>query len=250
MITDIFFYVLAVPGVICLGLAKGGFAAVGMIAAPLLALYIPPLQAAAILLPILIVQDAISVWTYRKDWSAWNLKVLVVGSAIGVCAAWLTAAHVSDNFVRIMVGLIGAAFVLNAWLRPAPAGGSKPTAGKGMFWGAVSGFTSTMAQAGGPPFQVFVLPQRMPKMRLVGTATMFFAVNNLFKIAAYVGLGQFSADGFGTSLVLLPIAIAGNFLGIWLVRVTPTELFYKIAYVMVLLISLSLLWQGTVRMLA
>jgi uncharacterized membrane protein YfcA len=249
VITDLFFYVLAIPGVICLGLSKGGFAAAGMIAAPLLSLYIPPLQAAAILLPILIVQDAISVWTYRKEWSAWNLKVLAAGSAIGVCAAWLTAAYVSDNFVRIMVGLIGASFVLNTWLRAATAGASKPTVARGMFWGAVSGFTSTMAQAGGPPFQVFVLPQRLSKMTLVGTGTMFFAVNNVFKIAAYVGLGQFSADGIGTSLVLMPIAVAGNFLGIWLVRVTPTELFYKIAYVMVMLISLLLLWQGTVRIL-
>jgi uncharacterized membrane protein YfcA len=90
----------------------------------------------------------------------------------------------------------------------------------------------------------------MPKLRLVGTGTMFIAVNTVFKLAAYLGLGQFSADGVGTSLVLLPIAVAGNFFGIWLVRITPTELFYKIAYVMVMLISLALLWQGTVRTLA
>ena len=249
MITDIVFYVLAVPGVICLGLSKGGFSAVGMVAAPLLALYIPPLQAAAILLPILITQDVLSVWVYRKDWSAWNLKVLVPGSALGVCVAWVTAAYVSDNAVRVMVGVIGVSFVLNAWLRTAPAGEARPTAVKGWFWGAVSGFTSTMSQAGGPPFQVFVLPQRMPKMTLVGTAALYFAINNLFKLVAYFGLGQFSLDGLATSAALLPLAIASNFLGIWLVRVTPTELFYRIAYWMVLMISLALLVQGAMRLL-
>ena len=249
MITDILFYVLAVPAVICLGLSKGGFSAVGMVAAPLLALYIPPLQAAAILLPILLTQDVLSVWVYRHDWSAWNLKVLLPGCAMGVCIAWLTAAYVSDNAVRVMVGVIGVSFVLNAWFRKGPVTPMKPTAPKGVFWGTVAGFTSTLSQAGGPPFQVFVLPQRMPKMTLVGTATLFFATNNVFKIAPYFALGQFSLDGLATTAVLMPLAIASNFLGIWLVRVTPTELFYKIAYWAVLAISLTLLWQGTARLL-
>jgi uncharacterized protein len=96
---------------------------------------------------------------------------------------------------------------------------------------------------------VFTLPQRMAKMTLVGTGTMFFAINNIFKLAPYVALGQFSTDGLATSAVLLPVAIAGNFLGVWLVRVTPTELFYRIAYWLVLAISAALLWQGTTRVL-
>src|SRR5499426_581083 len=99
--TDPLFYLLAVPAVTLLGLGKGGFAGVGMIAAPLLALALPPLQAAAILLPILIVQDAISVWVYRRDWDAWNLKVLLIGSIFGVAIAALLAAHVSDAHVRL-----------------------------------------------------------------------------------------------------------------------------------------------------
>jgi len=63
VITDPLFYLAAIPGVILVGLAKGGFTSVGMIATPLLALYLPPLQAAAIYMPILLCQDVISVWT-------------------------------------------------------------------------------------------------------------------------------------------------------------------------------------------
>lgn len=250
MITDIVFYLLAFPAVIFLGLSKGGFAGAGIVATPLLALYIPPLQAAAILLPIMMCQDAISIWTYRKDWSAWNVKVLTAGAVIGVGIAWLVAAHVSDDFVRILVGLIGVSFVLNAWLRPPTTAQVKPTAARGVFWGAVTGFTSTMSQAGGPPFQVFVLPQRMAKMTLVGTNTMFFAAMNALKVVPYFALGQFSSEGLGTSALLLPLAIATNFFGIWLVRVTPTELFYRIAYWLVLAISLALLWQGVTGAMA
>lgn len=249
MITDAYFYLVALPAVIFLGLSKGGFSAFGGVATPLLALYLPPLQAAAIILPLLITQDALSVWNYRKDWSVWNLKVLIPGGILGVGAAWLFAAHVSDNLVRISVGAIGLAFVFNAWFLSKPAT-SVPSAIRGLFWGTLSGFTSTMSQAGGPPFQVFVLPQNLPKMTLVGTSTLFFATVNLLKIAPYFALGQFSTSGLGTSLALLPVAVAANFLGIWLVRITPTELFYKIAYWMVLAVSFALLWQGVTRSLS
>jgi uncharacterized membrane protein YfcA len=249
VITDFYFYVLAIPAVTSLGLSKGGFAAVGGISTPLLALYLPPLQAAAIMLPIVLVQDAISVWNYRREWSAWNLMVLLPGALIGIGIAWLFAAHVSDDFVRITVGLIGLAFVMYAWFGPKPTTLKPPPAATGVFWGMVAGFTSTMSQAGGPPFQVFVLPQRLPKMVLVGTTTIFFATLNFLKVIPYFALGQFSGEGFITSLVLLPIAVATNFLGIWLVRITPTELFYRIAYWMVLVISTALLWQGVSHLL-
>ena len=66
IITDPLFYLLAIPAIVALGIGKGGFAGVGMISTPLLALVMPPLQAAAILLPILLCQDVISVWVYRR----------------------------------------------------------------------------------------------------------------------------------------------------------------------------------------
>ena len=112
------------------------------------------------------------------------------------------------------------------------------------FWGGVSGFTSFMTQGGGPPFQVHVLPQRLPKLTLVGTTTIFFAVVNVLKIGPYFMLDQFTTKNFATSLLLLPIAVLANFAGIWLVRKTPTGLFYNIAYVLLFIISLLLLWQG------
>jgi uncharacterized membrane protein YfcA len=244
LVTDPVFYLIAVPAVLALGLSKGGFAGIAILATPLLALYLPPLEAAALLLPILIVQDVISVWVYRRDWSAWNLKVLFPGAIIGMGIAWLFAAQVSDTVIRLAVGSIGAAFVLQTFLRRGPVEPRRKTAASGVFWGALSGFTSFIVQGGAPPFQVHVLPQMLPKMTLVGTTTIFFAVVNALKIGPYFALGQFSPKNFATSLVLLPLAIAANFLGIWLVRITPQQLFYQIAYLLVLLVSLLLLYQG------
>lgn len=244
IIADPVFYYVAIPAVILLGLAKGGFAGLGIASTPMLALYLPPLEAAALILPILITQDLISAYVYRKDWDSWNLKVMLPGAVIGMTLAWILAAYLSDAFVRIVVGGIGLTFVANTLLRRTRVEPHPKTAASGVLWGGVSGFTSFMTQGGGPPFQVHILPQRLPKMTLVGTTTMFFTVVNLLKIGPYFLLDQFTAKNFATSLILLPIAVLANFSGIWLVRRTPTDLFYRIAYVLLFVISLILFWQG------
>ena len=250
IITDPLFYLLAIPAILALGLGKGGFAGIGMISTPLLALTMPPLQAAAILLPILLIQDAISVWVYRREWSAWNLKVLVPGSVVGVAAAWLFAAYVPNAYVEVAVGATGVSFALYTWLGKVPAQPQRPSVPVGMFWGSLAGFTSTIIQVGAPPYQVHILPQRLDKLTLIGTTIIFFALVNVMKLVPYFALGQFSPRTLATSVVLLPFAIAANFLGLWLARRTPTELFYKIAYLLVFIISLGLIWQGTAAILA
>jgi uncharacterized membrane protein YfcA len=244
IITDPMFYFVAVPALIALGLSKGGFAGIGTIATPLTALYLPPLEAAALILPVLIVQDVISIWWYRHDFDPWNLKVMLPGAFVGMGLGWSFAAYVSDDALRICVGVIGICFVIYSLVTHVPAEGSKKSALSGTFWGAVSGFTSFLSQAGGPPYQVHVLPQRLPKLKLVGTTVIFFAIVNALKIGPYFALGQFSTVNFATSLVLLPIAVAANALGIYLVRVTPMEMFYRIAYTIVFCVSAMLLWQG------
>jgi uncharacterized protein len=243
--TDPIFWIVATIAVTLLGLAKGGFTGVGMVATPLLALIIPPLQAVAIMLPILLVQDVISVWAYRRDWDAWNLKVLIPGGLIGVAVAGLLAAYVPDAAVRLTVGVIGTSFVLWRWFGPASGDiGIRPSAASGVFWGALSGFTSTLANAGAPPWQVHMMPQHLPKLIFAGTGAIYFAAVNVAKVGPIFALGQFSTDNLFTSALLFPLAIATNFLGIWLVRVTPQELFYRIVYVITLLISLELIRNG------
>jgi uncharacterized membrane protein YfcA len=249
IITDPLFYLLAIPAIIALGLGKGGFAGIGMISTPLLALVVPPLQAAAILLPILLIQDAISCWAYRNEWSAWNLKVLLPGSVVGVAAAWLFAAYVPNAYVEIAVGSTGVCFVFYTFIAQVlfahlPKEPQQPSAAAGMFWGSLAGFTSTIIQVGAPPYQVYILPQRLDKLTLIGTTIIFFALVNVMKVAPYFALGQFSPRTLATSVVLLPLAIVANFAGLWLARRTPTELFYKIAYLLVLVISIALIWQG------
>lgn len=249
-LSDPLFYATAIPAVIFLGLAKGGLSGVGTAATPLMALYLPPLEAAALLLPILLTQDAISVYVYRREWSAETLKITLPGGLIGVLLGWLFAAYVSDDAIRILIGVVALAFVLNVWLRRAPVEPKPQRTAPGVFWGAVSGFASFASQGGGPPFQVYVLPLQLTKMVFVGTVTIFFACINLMKVVPYMALAQFSAPNVLTSLMLLPVAVLANFAGIWLVRTMPTKLFYQVTYILLFILGCVMLWQGLGHLLS
>src|SRR5712691_2268701 len=112
LLGDPIFMAVAVIGVCLLGLSKGGFFGLGVMALPLMSLFVPPLQAAAILIPTVLAQDVLTIWTYRANWSAWNLKIMIPGMAVGIVIAALLAASLSAAHIRLAVGLIAAAFVL------------------------------------------------------------------------------------------------------------------------------------------
>ena len=245
IVTEPLFYILAIPAVIGLGLSKGGFVGVGQMATPLLALVMPPLEAAAIFLPIMIVQDAAAIWVYRKEWSRRIVAIVLPGAALGVGVAWLLAAQISDSAVRVFIGVTTIAFVLYNWFGPSPRSApGRPAIFEGVAWGAISGFTSTLCQAGGPAYQMYVLRLKLPKMVYVSTNAIVFAALNWMKVVPYFALGQFSTKGMTTSILLLPLAMLANWFGFWVVRVTPTELFYRITLIVLFLISLELARSG------
>lgn len=165
--TDAAFYAFAISAVVLLGLSKGGLSGLGALATPLFALAISPVRAAAILLPILIVQDWVGVWSFRHEFDRRNLLILIPGSLVGVIAGAMLAAHVSDAAVRLVVGLISLAFVGFMWSRNrlTQIEGTRSDLAPGLFWGAAAGFTSFVSHAGGPPFLVYVMPQKLePKI--------------------------------------------------------------------------------------
>ncbi|KRE16925.1 hypothetical protein ASE63_14540 [Bosea sp. Root381] len=246
MSLDLAFFAAMVPAVILMGLAKGGFSGLSLLSLPLMALVVSPVTAAAIMLPLLIAQDVVTVWSYRRDFDKRNLATLAPGALLGVLAGYLLAARVSDAAVGLAVGMISIGFALRRML----AGKSgtpvvrRANWGAGGFWGLVSGFTSMIAHAGGPPFQIYVMPQRLPPAVFVGTGAIFFAAMNVVKLIPYLALGQFSAQNLTASAALLPVAVAATFAGVWLVRRVPAERFYGIIYWLLLLVGARLVFVG------
>jgi uncharacterized protein len=248
MLTQLSFYATAIPAVILLGLSKGGFAGLGVLGMPLMALTIPPIQAAAITLPILMVQDVFSVWVYRRSWDRANLRIMLPGAVAGIILAYFLAAQVPDAAVALLLGGISVVFALRRFLAaryaPGPTRTVPPSMPAGLFWGAIAGFTSTIAHAGGPPFQIHVLPQHLPRDIYVGTGVVFFALVNLIKVPPYLALGQFTPENLFTSTALFPLAIASTWAGVWLVRRVSGERFYDVVYTLLFLLGFKLMVDG------
>jgi hypothetical protein len=246
MIADPWFYAAAVPAVIIVGLAKGGFGGgISLLGVPLLALVIPPLEAAAIMLPIMIVMDVVALAAWRGIWDRASVAVLLPSTTLGIAIGWAIAAYVTDEAVRLIVGAISLGFTLNYLFRDRLRTEPRPhDRAKGWFWGTVGGFTSFVSHAGGPPVQMYLLPLRLEPGLMAGTTVVVFAVANFIKLLPYAMLGQFSAGHLATAAVLLPLAPVSTWMGAKLVRRVQVETFYRISYAALFVIGLKLLWDG------
>lgn len=240
---------LAALAVAVLGLAKGGLAGLGALATPLMALALPPVTAATILLPVLLVQDVVSVWSYRKSWSGWIIGWMLPGALLGVVLASVFAASVPEAGVLAALGLITLLFgFYRLW---AERGGRIVAASNSPGWvgsvfGLACGFTSQIAHAGGPPFQMWVTPRKLPHEVFVGTSSITFAAINWMKVPSYMALGSFNREVLTAAALLMPLAIAATFAGVWLVRRLDSARFYTLVYLLMIALGTRLVWQGLV----
>ncbi len=248
LITDPLFYLLAVPALLITGISKGGFASGGgNLSVPAMALLIPAPQAAAISLPILC---AIDLAGLRAWWGRWNkreMRVILPGGLLGILVGAFAFGLMTDRATKLIVGGIALAFLARSlWLgrhgsAPPPAAHS---AARGGFWSALSGFTSTIAHAGGPPLAVYLYPLRLERAQLAATTVVFFGVMNYVKLVPYALLGQLSLQNLLTSLVLLPLAPIGVWIGVWLQRRISDRLFYRTVYILLGTTGLKLVADG------
>ena len=237
--------VIAALAALMVGLSKGGLSLLGAVAVPMMALVMSPVKAAALLLPIFIVSDWVGLWSYRKEFDRRNLVILVCAGIAGVALGWATASLISDRIVGLIIGLIGVGFCVNTWrvrhhaLQPRAA-----DVPRGAFWGTIMGFSSFVSHSGGAPYQVYVLPQQLPKTVYAGTTTILFAIINGVKLIPYWALGQLSLANLRTSLWLVPIAIGGTLAGVRLVRVMPEGAYFAVVQLLLFVVSLKLIFDG------
>lgn len=240
---------LAALAVTILGLAKGGFAGLGALATPLMALALPPATAAAILLPVLLVQDVVSVWSYRRTWNGWVIGWMLPGALVGVVLASVFAASVPEAGVLMVLGAITLLFGLyRLWTERGGriVAASNSPGWLGSLFGMACGFTSQIAHAGGPPFQMWVTPRKLPHETFVGTSSITFAAINWMKVPSYMALGSFNREVLTAAALLMPLAILSTFAGVWLVRRLDSARFYTLVYLLMIALGARLVWQGLV----
>lgn len=237
---------VALVAVLLVGLSKGGLGgAFALMGVPLLALVMPPVQAAALLLPVLLMLDAVSLWTWRGFYDRVLLRMMLPSALVGITVGALTAAFTSDSVVRLLVGGVALAFVVREtiWKRASTlVPGHRPWLAR--VCGVAAGFTSFVAHAGGPPFQIYAMPLRLDPRVFTGTSVIFFAVVNLIKVLPYAALGQFDRVTLMSGLLMLPLATVATLLGAAIVRRMRSDVFYRLMYAMIALVAIKLIWDG------
>jgi len=245
MITDPLFYFFAVPAILIFGIAKGGFGnAIGVVAVPLMALAVSPLQAAAILLPILCVMDVFAIRKFWRQWDVINIVIMLPAGCVGVLVGSLTFSYLNEGHMRLLIGLLALIFALNFWLKSPGSIQKEPDYIKGTFWSVIGGFTSFGIHSGGPPVNIYLLPQKLHPKVFMGTCAMFFWITNYVKLIPYFILGQLDSQNLQTSLMLLPLAPIGVGFGYYLHTRVSAKKFYNIFNFFLIITGCKLTYDG------
>ncbi len=257
MLPDFDFYMIAIPAVLLVGFAKGGMGeALSLMGVPLMSLVVSPVEAAALLLPILIAMDLVSLWMWRHHGDGRTLRILLPGALVGIAIGWATAAYVQRDALRLIIGVIVVLFVLryayNSWrARYGVVIAAKPQRkGPAAVLGGLAGYGSFVAHAGGPPFQIYTLPLKLPPREYTGTIVRFFAILNAVKLVPYFALGQLDFSNLKTSMTLFPPAMLATAAGAWVVKRMRPQVFYPFMYTMAFLAGAKLVYDGTLALFA
>lgn len=245
LISDPHFYLAAVPAVLLFGIAKGGFGGgLGIMAVPLMALVVSPVQGAAILLPILCLMDLVSLWAYRGRWIVSELRLLLPWSIAGIAMGALLFGFLSAALIRLLLGAVALSFTLHHWFERGGASARLFSPRVGRIAAATAGFTSFIAHAGGPPISMYLLRRGLDRTAFVATTVVFFAVVNYVKLIPYALLGQLGTGNLATSLLLAPLAPVGIAMGVWLHNRVTDRFFFQVAYTLLFFVGLKLAYDG------
>jgi uncharacterized membrane protein YfcA len=245
LITDPFFYTVAVPAVLLMGVSKSGFGSgFGALAVPLMALAVTVPQAVAIFMPVLFVMDLFGMAAFRRDFDTRLLKFLIPCGLLGTVIGTLLFKLLNAHTVAGIVGAFTLLFLAQRLLFPPKSNSTPPPRWVGAILTATAGFTSFIAHAGGPPISAYVIPMRLSPVKFTATMAFFFFVINLSKWIPYAWLGLLDLRNLFTSLLLLPVAAVGVWLGVKLARRINQVLFYRLVYLGMFLTGVKLVWDA------
>ncbi len=244
-ITDPWFYTVAIPAVLLMGISKSGFGSgFGSMAVPMMALAVTVPQAAAIMMPLLFIMDVLGMAVFRRDVDWRLLRFLLPFALLGIVIGTLLFKWVDPRLVAGLVGVLTLLFLAQRLLFPPRADAPPPPRWLGGLLTITSGFTSFIAHAGGPPLNAYVIPLKLKPVVFTATMAFLFFVVNLSKWVPYAWLGLLDMQQMATAVVLMPFAPIGVWVGVMLARRIQPVLFYRVVYAGMLLTGLKLVWDG------
>ncbi len=248
MPTDPWFYAAAVPAVLIFGIAKGGFGgSLGVLGVPIMSLVMSPVQAAAILLPILCLMDLLGLAAFRGKWVMADARLLIPSALVGITIGAVLYGILTVGHIKLIVGVTALLFSLHYWFfdrhRSLDERSEASNIGA-VASGMSAGFTSFVAHAGGPPLNMYMLRRKLDRTAYVATTVIFFTAVNYAKLVPYGWLGQLSTENLVASLVLAPLAPIGIAIGFWMHRHVSDRFFFRFAYLLLFLVSLKLISDG------
>lgn len=240
------FYIVATLAILLTGFSKSGFGGgLGVMAVPLMSLSVAPQFAAAVMMPILLAMDLLIVWRYRDRWDRRIIMSLLPAALVGLAIGSASFGYMDADAVRLLIGLLAAFFVMQFVLsgrrQSTPPQTSRPVV---FLLGLMSGFSSFIAHAGGPPVKGYLLRQQLEKSQFVGTNTVYFFVLNFLKTIAYGAFGTLSVSSLQTSAVLAPVLLIGVFAGFRLHKIVDQSVFVRVVYGFLALTAVKLLYDS------
>jgi uncharacterized membrane protein YfcA len=244
-ITDPYFYLVAIPSVILIGLSKSGFGAgFGSLAVPIMALTVSVPQAAAVLMPILLLVDLLGMAAFRRNFDMQLVKFLLPWGLLGTLLGTVLFKVLPANVVAGLVGGFTLLFLAQRLLFPPRPDSPPPPRWLGRVLTTTAGFTSFISHAGAPPVSAYLIPMRLPPVVYASSLAFFFFIINMSKWIPYAWLGLLDLRNMATSILLMPFAPIGVWAGVRLARRISPQLFYRLLTVGMFLTGVKLLWDG------
>jgi hypothetical protein len=203
-------------------------------------------QAAAMLMPVLLVMDLLGLAAFRKHFDMKLIRFLVPWGLVGTLVGTFSFKLLDSRLVAGLVGVFTLVFLAQRLLFPPRPDSPHPPKWLGAILTTMSGFTSFIAHAGGPPVNAYVIPMRLQPLAFAATMSVFFTVLNLSKWIPYAWLGLLDMRNMATSLALLPFAPIGVWVGVRLAHRIKPLLFYRLVYAGMFLTGVKLVWDGFV----
>jgi uncharacterized protein len=244
ILTDPFFYLVAIPAVLMMAFSKVSGVGLGVLCTPLLALAVPVPTAAAIFLPLLFFMDVVGLKLYIKQAQWGMLRFLLPAGLLGTVAGLLMFRYVSVKMLSLILGIMIAFFLLQRLFFPPKADAVPPGHKLGLVAGFFSGLASFISHTGSPPLMPYLLPQKLPPQQFAATMVVFFFAINLSKWLPYAWLGLLDFRNLSASLILAPLVPFGLWAGARFAARADKTLFYKIVNVGLVLTAIKLLYDG------